>query len=140
VTVYATILGSPDRTQRNQDLESLLVWGLAQFRTVPLIQVGRVYATAALPYGRAPLALVAPRARLATVRVNAPLVERVVARATASLPVHRGQVLGHVQVWAGRRLLAGGPLVASRSVNRPGVVGRLGWYAGRTLHDIAHWF
>ena len=28
VTVYATLLGSPSRSERNDDLESLLVWGL----------------------------------------------------------------------------------------------------------------
>jgi D-alanyl-D-alanine carboxypeptidase len=139
-TVYATILGSPDRARRNDDLESLLLWGLAQFRTVPVVQVGRAYADVALPYGRAPIPLVATRARLASVRVGRPLTEWIVAAATASLPVHRGQVLGRVEVWSGRRLLARQPLVASRTVNRPGVAGRLGWYAGRTFHDIISWF
>ena len=35
VTIYATLLGSPARSERNVDLESLLIWGLAQFRLVP---------------------------------------------------------------------------------------------------------
>src|SRR5205085_4664722 len=59
VTVYATLLGSPTRSTRNTDLESLLVWGIAQFRVVPAVQAGRTYADVALPYGKQPLALVA---------------------------------------------------------------------------------
>ena len=46
VTVYATLLGSPARSERNVDLESLLIWGSAQFRVVPAVQTGRIYAEA----------------------------------------------------------------------------------------------
>ena len=46
VTVYATLLGSPTRSERNVDLESLLIWGLGQFRVVPAVQTGRTYAEA----------------------------------------------------------------------------------------------
>src|SRR5690242_21044235 len=59
VTVYATLLGSPTRGERNNDLESLLVWGLDQFRVVPVVQRDRVYATAGVGYGKAPVELVA---------------------------------------------------------------------------------
>jgi DNA repair protein RadA/Sms len=51
-----------------------------------------------------------------------------------------GAVLGHVEVWAGRRLIGRRPLVASRTVNRPGLAARLGWYAGRTVHHVIHGF
>ncbi len=139
-TLYATLLGSPDRNTRNADLESLLIWGLAQFRVVPLVQAGRVYATVELPYGRAPLALVAPRAQNGSARIDHGLTERVVAPVAVSLPVRQGAVLGHVQVWDGTRLLVTRDLVASRTVNKPSFVRRLGWYAGRTLHHLAHIF
>jgi hypothetical protein len=45
-------------------------------------------------------------------------------------------VLGKVEVYAGRRLLGSRPLVASRAVAKPGVVGRVEWYAGRTVHNV----
>ena len=32
-TIYATVLGSPTRPQRNRDLAALLAWGLARYRT-----------------------------------------------------------------------------------------------------------
>jgi serine-type D-Ala-D-Ala carboxypeptidase (penicillin-binding protein 5/6) len=140
VTVYATLLGGPTRSERNADLESLLVWGLTQFRVVHLIQRDRAYAAAALPYGRAPVSLVAAKPVTAVARLGRPLVEKVVAETAAPLPVRQGAVLGRVEVWDGRRLVARSDLVASRTVNRPGVVGRLGWYAGRTLHHVAHLF
>ena len=73
VTIYATLLGSPSRRERNDDLESLLVWGLGQFRVVPAVQFGRIYATVAVGYGRGQLGLVASKPLLAVARVGRPL-------------------------------------------------------------------
>jgi D-alanyl-D-alanine carboxypeptidase (penicillin-binding protein 5/6) len=138
VTVYATLLGSPTRAVRNDDLESLLQWGLAQFRVVPVVQDTRVYATVKVGYGRSPLELVAARPLLAVARVGKPLTERVVAARSAALPVQRGARLGTVEVWSGSRLVGARELVASRTIDEPGVTGRLGWYAGRTFHHLVH--
>ncbi|HEY8774109.1 MAG TPA: hypothetical protein VIM05_06025, partial [Gaiellaceae bacterium] len=74
------------------------------------------------------------------VRVDRSLVERVVAPSVVSLPVKEGQRLGEVRVYAGARLIASRPLVASRSIAKPGFLGRSRWYAGRTLHHIGAWF
>ena len=54
------------------------------------------------------------------VRVDRPLLERVVAPAVVSLPVTKGQRLGEVRVYAGRQLIGRMPLVASRSISKPG--------------------
>ena len=138
VTIYATLLGAPTRAVRNADLESLLAWGIAQFRVVPLVQQDRAYAVVDLPYGKAPLALRAATPFLGVVRVDRPLMERVVAARVVALPVHEGTVLGHVEVWLGKRLLVRRDLVASRTINKPGIVRRLGWYAGRAGHNLLH--
>ncbi|HVU77792.1 MAG TPA: D-alanyl-D-alanine carboxypeptidase family protein [Gaiellaceae bacterium] len=138
VTVYATLLGSPSRAQRNVDLESLLIWGLAQFRVVPAVQSGHVYAQVQLPYGRSPLDLVAQKPLLSVARVGKELTETVTARRVASLPVHAGDVLGEVVIRDGSRVVGRRPLVASRTINKPGLGSRLGWYAGRTLHHLGH--
>src|SRR5262249_42180129 len=140
VTIYATILGGPSRSVRNTDLESLLVWGLAQFRVVPLIEARHVYATAEVPYGKARLHLVAAKALDGVARLGHPLTEKVVAASAVSLPVKRGDVLGHVEVWDRGKLRGSSALVASRTVNKPGLVSRLGWYAGRTLHNLGGLF
>jgi serine-type D-Ala-D-Ala carboxypeptidase (penicillin-binding protein 5/6) len=136
-TIYATILGSPSRAQRNADLETLLTYGLAQYREVDAIATGHDYADVALPYGRSSLHLVASAPLHAVVRVGRPLTERVVAPITLGLPVRQGQVVGHVEIWSNGRLLGQRPLVAGRSVARPGLSGRIGWYATRTVHDLA---
>jgi serine-type D-Ala-D-Ala carboxypeptidase (penicillin-binding protein 5/6) len=140
VTVYATILGSPARDTRNVDLAELLTWGLTRYRTVHPITRGRVYATARAPYGRHPLALVASRPTARIVRVDRTLIERVVVPAVVSLPVTKGQRLGEVRVYYGRKLVAASPLVAARSIAKPGFFGRAGWYTGRTLHHVGSWF
>jgi D-alanyl-D-alanine carboxypeptidase len=140
VTVYATILGSPTRIVRNDDLEALLAWGLNQFRVVPVVQRDRVYATVRVGYGKKPVELVASSPEVAVARVGRPLTETVVAPVHASLPVRRGEVLGHVEVRDGSRVVGRRDLVASRTINKPGIVGQLGWYAGRTVHHLTHLF
>jgi len=140
VTIYATILGSPSRSQRDADLETLLVWGLGQFRVIPAVQAARNYAELDLPYGRSPVALVAARPLLLVARVGDPLVERVVAPRSAALPIRRGQRLGRVEIWSAGRLVGTRDLVAARSVGSPGLRGRVGWYAGRALHHLVDLF
>jgi D-alanyl-D-alanine carboxypeptidase (penicillin-binding protein 5/6) len=140
VTVYATILGSPDEAQRDADLTRLLAWGLGQYRTVDAITAGHVYATTLLPFGRPALGLVAATPALTTVRVGRSLTERVVAPTAVALPVSSGEALGSVQVWNGTHLLATRPLVASRSVARPSAVRRLRWYGKRAAHHLLGFF
>src|SRR5258705_8440907 len=112
VTVYATLLGGPTRSVRNVDLESLLIWGLAQFRVVHVIQPERTYATAAVPYGKQPLELVAAKPLTAVARLGRPLTEKVVAASAVALPVKQGAVLGRVEVWQAGKLRGSSDLVA----------------------------
>ena len=139
VTLYATVLGSPTRSQRNTDLAALLRWGLSRYRAVWLVQPGRVYLRAQVGYGRPPVPVVPARAIVRPVRIDRPLVERVVAPSALLLPVRRGARLGEVRVYSGRRLVARVPLIAGRSVSRPGVGGRVGFYAGRTFSHVGDW-
>jgi D-alanyl-D-alanine carboxypeptidase (penicillin-binding protein 5/6) len=140
VTIYATLLGAPARETRNADLAELLAWGIARYRRVKVVSPERIYATAAAPYGRHRLALVAANGVTRLVRVDRPLVERVVAPSAVSLPVRKGEPLGEVRVYAGSKLITHRPLVAARSIARPGFVGRTEWYMGRTLHHVGSWF
>ncbi len=91
-----------------------------------------------LPYGRAPVALVAAKPLLAVARLGRPLTETVIAPVAVSLPVRQGQVLGRVEIHQGKLLVGTRDLVATRSINKPGLGSRLGWYAGRTLHHLTH--
>jgi serine-type D-Ala-D-Ala carboxypeptidase (penicillin-binding protein 5/6) len=134
-TIYVVLLGSPTRSQRNDDLQRLLAWGVSQYRTLTLVEP-HAYAWTAAPYGRSRIALVAPRPLVRVVRVGRPLVERIVAPTAVSLPVTRGERLGRIEIWAGQTKLGARPLLASRSVARPGVGGRLRWYGTRTVHHL----
>jgi serine-type D-Ala-D-Ala carboxypeptidase (penicillin-binding protein 5/6) len=136
LTIYATLLGSPDRGVRNAGLAGLLDWGFSRYRQVAAVVKGRAYAYAELGYGRKRLALVAAASVVPQARVDRPLMRRVVAADVAVLPVSQGQSLGQVEIYQRGRLLGRVPLVAARSVSRPGLPGRVGWYAGRTLHHM----
>ena len=136
VTIYATILGAETRSGRNADLAELLAWGLSRFRTVWAIDGSRTYGMVRTAYGRAPVRLVATKPALRVVHVERTLVERIVLPVEAALPVRKGQRLGEVQVLDRGRVLARSPLVAAATVEKPGAVGRVRFYAGRTLDHL----
>ena len=138
--IYATILGSPDRATRNADLAALLRWALTRYRRVPVLRPGHAYAKVRVAYGQSPVGLVPAHGVMLPVRIDQPVVQRVVAQEVASLPVRQGQPLGEIRVYQGPRLLARDALVAERTVKRPGVFGRAGYYAGRTVHHVWGWF
>lgn len=140
VTLYTTVLGSPSRSQRNADLASLLRWGISRYRPVWIVHPQRVYLEAPVGYGKAAVPLVAARGAVQAVRVDRPLVERVVAPAMLHLPVTRGQRVGEVRVYSGKRLVAHRALVAQRSVSKPGFGARVRFYVSRTFHHIGSWF
>jgi D-alanyl-D-alanine carboxypeptidase (penicillin-binding protein 5/6) len=139
VSVYATILGSPSREQRNADLAALLRWGVNRYRVQSVIGQGRTYALAETGYGRDPLRLVAASRARRAIRVDRPLRARVVAASTVSLPVRAGQRLGTIRVYDGKRVLAVRPLVAARAVSRPSLAARVGFYARRTAKHLWSW-
>jgi D-alanyl-D-alanine carboxypeptidase (penicillin-binding protein 5/6) len=139
VTIYAAVLGSPTRSARNSDLASLLAYGLSQYQVVDAVSSGRVYATAAAPYGRGPVELIAAQPSRLVVRLGRPLVERVVAPSAVALPIRKGDRLGEVTVTANGKVIARRPLVASRSVARPGAAARVAWTAKRTVRNLWEW-
>jgi serine-type D-Ala-D-Ala carboxypeptidase (penicillin-binding protein 5/6) len=140
VTIYATILGSPSRSERNADLEELLGWGMSRYALVPLAPQGRIYGRVAVTYGEDAVPVVAARPLKRAVRVGRPLEQRVVLRNLAELPVRRGDVLGQLRVYERGRLVGGTPLVAAEDRARPAAAHRIKWYAGRTLRHIGGWF
>ena len=140
VMVYATILGSPARSIRNDDLSELMTWGLSRFRVVPIVSAGREYARPETSYDHGSLALVAPRSIQRAVLVRRPLVERIVAPEGVDLPVRKGEALGEVRVYDRGRLIARSPLVAARSIDEPSAVDRATWHVGRAAHNIKGWF
>jgi D-alanyl-D-alanine carboxypeptidase (penicillin-binding protein 5/6) len=136
VTVYGAVLGSPSQSARDLALKTLLAYGLRQYNRIEAIDPNRVYAKAATGYGRPGVELVASRRALRTVRRGEALVERVVSPTTVALPVVRGQQLGRVEIYGRGHLLAASPLVAARSVSKPGLLGKVAWYARRTVHNL----
>jgi serine-type D-Ala-D-Ala carboxypeptidase (penicillin-binding protein 5/6) len=139
VVVYGTILGSPDRGTRNADLSALLRWALSRYRRIPVLRPRQVYAKVEVGYGRSPVGLVPADGVMRPVRIDQPLVQRVVASAAAPLPVLEGERLGEIRVDQGSRLIARQALVAGRTVRRPGALDRAGFYAGRTLDHMWGW-
>jgi serine-type D-Ala-D-Ala carboxypeptidase (penicillin-binding protein 5/6) len=140
VTIYATILGSPSRATRNGDLEELLAFGMSRYTVVPLAPPERVYARIPVTFGRDAVPAVAARPLRKPVRIGRPLVERVVVPSLLELPVRRGQVVGELHVYDGKRVVGKTPLVAAEARDKPGFVDRSGWYAGRALDHVGGWF
>ena len=120
VSVYATILGSPSRDQRNADLAALLRWGLTRYRVESVIRQGRTYALAAdrlrprscRSRRRVAGAARGPRRPAARRRASS-------RRRPSSFPCARARRLGTIRVYDGKRLVVARPLVAARAVSRP---------------------
>src|SRR3954465_11300239 len=140
VTLYTTVLGSPTRSHSNADLAWLLRWGISRYRPVWVVPRGRVYLRAGVGYGKAAVPIVAAQQVARAVRVDRPVVERVIAPNALTLPVARGQRVGEVRIYSGRRLVARQPLVTVRGVAKPSFGGRGGFYAGRPLSHMGDWF
>jgi D-alanyl-D-alanine carboxypeptidase (penicillin-binding protein 5/6) len=136
VTVYGTVLGSDTRAERNEALRELLSYGLAQYRRVQVVDHGRVYASAETGYDQPSVDLVAPRSLVRTLRLETPLVERVVAPASVMLPVAEGQRLGRVELYDGDRLVASSPLVAAEAVADAGLLAKAKWYVTQTARNL----
>ena len=135
VTIYAVLLGSPERARRNADIAELLRWGLDQYAPLRVVAPGRTYATAAVPFSSSRVELVASDPARAVVRRGRSLVERVTAPAIVDLPVTQGERLGEIEVLAGDRVVARRPLVAAEAVHAAGFADRVGWYARRTFDE-----
>jgi serine-type D-Ala-D-Ala carboxypeptidase (penicillin-binding protein 5/6) len=140
VTIYATILGSPSRSERNADLEELLGWGMSRYAQVSLAPPERVYGHVAVTYGEDAVPVVAARPLRRAVRIGRPLEQRVVLASRANLPVRRGDMLGQLTVYDRGRLVGRTPLLAAENRDAPTTAERVKWYAGRTLDHIGGWF
>ncbi len=140
VTIYATLLGGETRSGRNSDLAALLTWGLTRYRTVWAIDAARTYGTVRTAYGKPSVRVVAAKPALRVIHVERSLVERVVLPVEAALPVQKGQRLGEVLVLDRGTVIARSQLVAAHAVERPGTLGRVGFYAGRTLDHLGGLF
>ena len=136
VGITAAVLGSPSEAQRDTDLAALLRFGLSSYRPARVVDRDRTYALVTVGWGKAPLALVAPRSIVRPAATARPLVERVVAPAVATLPVRAGQRLGTVVVRDGNRVVARSPLVAKRAQASPTLAQRARWVAGRTVDRL----
>jgi D-alanyl-D-alanine carboxypeptidase (penicillin-binding protein 5/6) len=136
VTVFGAVLGSESREVRNEALKQLLSYGLSRYERVQVIDTSHVYAEVRTGYGRPEAALVAPTAALHTVLTGTSLVERIVAPASISLPVAKGQRLGRVEILERGRVVASSPLVAAEAVSEPGFFAKALWLAGETADNL----
>jgi serine-type D-Ala-D-Ala carboxypeptidase (penicillin-binding protein 5/6) len=135
VRMYAVLLGGPTRAKRNHDLSALLDWAFDHYGRLRLIAGGQRYASADVPFSDQRVPLVAEKGTEKVIRLGHPLVQRVITPDTLELPVKRGQRLGVIRVYDGKRLIAQRPLVASVRVDEPSVPERARWYAGRALDE-----
>ena len=136
VTLYAVILGGPTRARRNADLTGLLEWSFDQYARVRLVTKARAYASAEVPFADERVPLVAPEGATAVVRLGRPLVQRIVVPAVLDPPLAIGDPIGEISVYSGNELVVRRALVAGADVPEPGLVRRLGWYAGQTLDEL----
>ena len=139
IEIYATILGSPSRSQRNHDLAALLRFALTRYKLVEVVAAGSPLAKVASEYGGPSVPVAATSSLALPLRLDRPLVEKLVLPRTLSLPVKQGQHLGEVLIYSNGKLLGERNLMAMRSVGKPGLFDKAGWYGDRTVHNLFGW-
>jgi D-alanyl-D-alanine carboxypeptidase (penicillin-binding protein 5/6) len=139
IQVYATILGSPTRRQRDHDLVALLDYALSRYRSIEVVSARDPLEKVNTAYGGPVVPVAASRSLRLPVRVDRPLVEKLVLPRTLALPVERGERVGEVRIYSNGELLGKRELVAMRSASRPNLFGKLGWYGGQTVHNLFGW-
>ena len=102
---------------------------------VKLISRTRAYATAGVPFSNRRVPLVAADRVRASVLLDHPLVERVVAPSILQGPVRQGDPVGEILIYDGDKVVARQPLVSPLSIAKPGLATRARWYAGRALDE-----
>lgn len=137
--IYATILGSPSRERRNRDLAALLRFALKSYRVVRIASERQPLLVVDADYGRPDVPVAVARPLVLPVRVDRPLVEKLIVPRSLELPVKQGQHVGRIRVYSGTKLLAERELVAMRAVAEPGALGKAGWYAGQAARNLFDW-
>jgi len=137
--LYATILGSPSRARRNSDLTALLRYARTRYAPVEIVSAGQPLAKVATEYGSSSVAVAASSSLILPLRLDRPLVEKLVLPRTLSLPVKKGRQVGKLRIYANGKLLGERELFALRSVGRAGLSDKIGWYGGQTVHELFDW-
>ncbi|MDI3299445.1 MAG: D-alanyl-D-alanine carboxypeptidase family protein [Bacillota bacterium] len=128
--LIAVVMGAPTAEERNREIYRLLDYGFNSFRTVVVARQGQTLAqlpvdrgtSATLPVASArDVVLTLPRTERQPVRRELHLASRLRA------PVRRGQQVGRLEVFLGRRRVEQVPLLAARDVPAPGL-----WQSFRT--------
>ncbi|MDI3317417.1 MAG: D-alanyl-D-alanine carboxypeptidase family protein [Bacillota bacterium] len=117
--LIAVVMGAPTAEERNKEIYRLLDYGFNSFRTVALARQGERLARVAVDRGtRASVAAVSARDAVLTL----PRTEREPVRHELRLlprlraPVRKGQEVGRLEVFLGRRRVETVPLVAGEGV------------------------
>ncbi len=137
--IYATVLGAPGRSQRNRDLTALLRFALTRYKLVEVVAAGKPLAKVTTAYGGPAVPVAASSSLAVPLRLDRPLVEKLVLPRTLSRPVKQGQQLGKVRIYSNGKLLGERDLVALRSVGRPSLLDKIGWYGEQTAHNLFDW-
>lgn len=137
VTLYLASIGAPSEAARAEDAAALLRWGFAQYVRPTLLEEGEVIARApvrdrpGVTLGFAVARTLRPPLR-PTPDAGA-ITETIVAPAEVAAPVSAGQVMGHVVLRQGERVLGRRDLVAARELDAPSLGERVRAALGRAL-------
>ena len=141
--MYVAALGARDAERRDLAVRRLLDWGFDRYRPVRLVRAGQVFGSVPLPWDGGHVEVAAQESLDRVLRVGTPTGERVVLPGAVTLPLRRGDRLGHVEVSVAGKRVGTVPLVATRDVAAPSLLDRADWIVGRaadTVLDPGSWF
>ena len=127
--VIAVVLGNTDSDARFGDSLKLLEFGLAQYRSVKIIDRGYVLAEATVPYqGDGKVQLVTDGPLETQMAADEVITTEVTVDEALTLPIKGGDVYGHVVLKAGAKEVGRVNLVATKSFGTVSLGSKLAYY------------
>ncbi len=127
------MLGEPSEAARDADTLALLRYGLAQYRSVPVLREGEAVARADVAYRDETVPLTPARSVAVTARRDQRIVERIDAPAELHGEIAAGTRVGTVAVLRDGKVVRRAPLLAGEEVPGAGPLRRIASALGISL-------
>ncbi|HDZ86211.1 MAG TPA: D-alanyl-D-alanine carboxypeptidase [Actinobacteria bacterium] len=128
VRLIAATLNSSVRQASFDDAKKLFKYGFSQLKYTQIVKKGQVKAKTDVPYSFEKMSLIASKDFGVVTEKKSKIITEIDLRKEVKLPINKGDVLGHIKVYEGKKLLAKQELVAQKDAAEVGLFEKLGFW------------
>ena len=128
VRLITATLNSSVRQSSFDDAKKLFKYGFSQLKYTQIVKKGQVKAKTDVPYSFEKMSLIASKDFGVVTEKKSKIITEIDLRKEVKLPINKGDVLGHIKVYEGKKLLAKQELVAQKDAAEVGLFEKLGFW------------